>query len=209
MPMNETQPKWLHWAKQIQGIAQTGLTYAKDVYDKERYEQLRALSLEIMSEYTKMDARILAHLFAGEEGYATPKVDIRGVVLKNNRILLVREKEDGEWSLPGGWADLLLSPTEIAVKEIREESGFEVKPLRLLAVLDNQKHNPPAPYHVYKLFIHCEITGGQAQEGLETSAVRFFAEDDLPRLSRNRNTEEQIKLMFDLLRYPERVPVID
>ncbi|MDR0267355.1 NUDIX hydrolase [Paenibacillus sp.] len=207
--MNGTTLKWLGWAKQIQGIAQTGLTYTKDVYDKERYEQLRMLSLEIMREYTNMETRILEDLFAGEEGYATPKVDIRGVVIHDNRILLVKEKEDGGWSLPGGWADLLLSPKEIAVKEIREESGYEVKALRLLAVLDNQKHNPPAPYHVYKLFIHCEITGGKAQEGVETSGVRFFAEDELPRLSRNRNTEEQIKLMFDLLKHPERIPVID
>ncbi|MCJ8013281.1 NUDIX hydrolase [Paenibacillus sp. KQZ6P-2] len=201
--------KWLNWAKQIQGIAQTGLAYTKDVYDKERYEQLRALSLEIMEQYTDVESSKLVELFAGESGYATPKVDIRGVVIQDGRVLLVREKGDGEWSLPGGWADLLLSPSEIAVKEIREESGFEAKVLRLLAVMDNQKHNPPAPYHVYKMFIHCEITGGRAQEGVETSGVRFFGENELPQLSRSRNTEEQVKLMFDLLKNPERVPVID
>lgn len=201
--------KWLDWAKQIQGIAQTGLAYAKDVYDRERYEQLRALSLEIMAEYTEVETGKLAELFAGEHGYATPKVDIRGVVIRNDEILLVREKEDGEWSLPGGWADLLLSPTEIAVKEVREESGYEVKALRLLAVMDNQKHNPPAPYHVYKMFIQCEITGGRAQEGVETSGVRFFGREELPKLSRSRNTEAQIRLLFELLEHPERIPVID
>ncbi|GIO31615.1 MULTISPECIES: NUDIX hydrolase [Paenibacillus] len=205
----ETSLKWLDWAKRIQGIAQTGLAYAKDVYDKERYEQLRELSLEIMAEYTEVETGKLTQLFAGEQGYATPKADIRGVVIQDGKILLVREKEDGDWSLPGGWADLLLSPTEIAVKEVWEESGYEVKAKRLLAVMDNHKHNPPAPYHVYKMFIQCEITGGTAREGVETSAVRFFGRDELPNLSRSRNTEAQIGLMFDLLAHPERIPVID
>nr|WP_136606791.1 NUDIX hydrolase [Paenibacillus dokdonensis] len=205
----EATLKWLDWAKQIQGIAQTGLAYTKDVYDKERYEQLRALSLEIMGQYTDVESSKLLDLFAGEYGYATPKVDIRGVVIQDDQILLVREKEEGEWSLPGGWADLLLSPSEIAVKEVREESGYEVKTLHLLAVLDNHKHNPPAPYHAYKLFIHCEIIGGKAQEGVETSGVAFFGKDELPQLSQNRNTEEQIKLMFDLLKNPQRIPVFD
>lgn len=201
--------KWLNWAKQMQGIAQTGLAYSKDVYDKERYEQLRMLSLEIMEQYTEVESSKLAELFAGEYGYATPKVDIRGVVVQEGKILLVREKKEGEWSLPGGWADLLLSPSEIAVKEVREESGFEVRALRLLAVLDNHKHNPPAPYHAYKLFIHCDITGGGAKEGLETNGVQFFGEDELPQLSEARNTEKQVRLMFELLRHPERIPVFD
>ncbi len=201
--------KWLNWAKQIQGIAQTGLAYSKDVYDKERYEQLRTLSLEIMEQYTEVESSKLAELFAGEYGYATPKVDIRGVVVQEGKILLVREKKEGEWSLPGGWADLLLSPSEIAVKEVREESGFEVRALRLLAVLDNHKHNPPAPYHAYKMFIHCDITGGGAKEGLETNGVQFFREDELPQLSEARNTEKQVRLMFELLRHPERIPIFD
>lgn len=207
--MMDAPLKWLNWAKQIQGIAQTGLAYTKDVYDKERYEQLRALSLEIMGQYTDVESGKLANLFAGEYGYATPKVDIRGVVVKDGRMLMVREKEEGEWSLPGGWADLLLSPSEIAVKEVKEESGYEVKALRLLAVMDNHKHNPPAPYHAYKMFVHCEITGGTAQEGIETSGVQFFGENELPQLSRNRNTEEQVRLMFELLRSPELIPVMD
>ncbi|WP_412761586.1 NUDIX hydrolase [Paenibacillus chibensis] len=207
--MMDAPLKWLNWAKQMQGIAQTGLAYTKDVYDKERYEQLRALSLEIMEQYTDVESGKLASLFAGEYGYATPKVDIRGVVVKDGRMLMVREKEEGEWSLPGGWADLLLSPSEIVVKEVREESGYEVKALRLLAVMDNHKHNPPAPYHAYKMFVHCEITGGTAQEGVETSGVQFFGEYELPQLSRNRNTEEQVRLMFELLRSPEQIPVMD
>ena len=120
--------KWLEWAKQIQAVAQTGLAYSRDVYDLERFEQLRALSVEIMREYTNVETELLTALFAGEDGYATPKVDVRGVIFQENQILLVREKAEGEWSLPGGWADIGLSPSEIAVKEVREESGRARQP---------------------------------------------------------------------------------
>lgn len=129
-------PKWLEWAKQIQALAQTGLAYTKDVYDVERYEALREISIDIMNSYTAVDREIIKLSFANERGYATPKVDIRGVVFKDNKILLVQEKLDGDWALPGGWGDIGLSPTEVAVKEIKEESGYEAVPVRLLAVLD-------------------------------------------------------------------------
>lgn len=203
------QLKWLEWAKQIQAIAQTGLAYSRDIYDIERFEQLRTLSVDIMQEYTDVESEMLIRLFAGEHGYATPKVDVRGVIFRENEILMVKEKAEGEWSLPGGWADIGLSPSEIAVKEVREESGFEVRPVRLLAVLDNLKHNPPGPYQAYKIFIACEITGGGAAAGLETSDVRFFAENELPALSQIRNSDEQIRMMFELKRHPEHVPLLD
>lgn len=207
--MNQ-QLKWLEWAKQIQAISQSGLTYCKDIYDIERYEQLRSLSLEILREYTDLDEMKIRSLFANESGYATPKVDIRGVIFREDRILLVREKEDGAWALPGGWADIGLSPSEIVVKEVKEESGFIVSPVRLLALLDKNKHNhPQSPYHVYKLFILCEITGGEAVQGMETSEVEFFAKDQLPNLSEGRNTYEQINMMFDLVERGEQVTIID
>jgi ADP-ribose pyrophosphatase YjhB (NUDIX family) len=202
--------KWLEWAKQIQAISQIGLTYAKDPYDIERYEQLRNLSIEIVNEYTNAGVPLLKEAFANEKGYATPKVDIRGVVFRGDRILLVKEKADGGWSLPGGWADIGLSPKEVAVKEVREESGFEVEPVKLLAILDKSKHNhPPSLYHTYKLFILCEIVGGSDQAGMETSAVGFFARDRLPELSEERNTYEQIQLMFDLHENPFSEVVLD
>ncbi|MFF2089423.1 NUDIX hydrolase [Paenibacillus sp. NPDC058174] len=204
------ETKWLEWAKQIQAIAQIGLTYAKDVYDLERYEELRQISVDILSNYTSVSQEKISLAFANESGYATPKVDIRGVVFNGNKILLVREKLDGAWALPGGWADIGLSPTEIAVKEIKEESGFDVVPVRLLAVLDKKFHNhPPEPYHVYKLFIRCEIVGGQAATGVETSAVDFFEHDDLPELSLERNTAEQIKTMFEFLENPAKEVILD
>ena len=202
--------KWLEWAKQIQAIAQIGLTYTKDPYDIERYEDLRQISIDILSNYTLIEKQQLKLSFANETGYATPKVDIRGVVFNNNKILMVREKIDGAWALPGGWADIGHSPTEVAVKEIKEESGFAVTPVRLLAVLDKKNHDhPPEPYHIYKFFIECKIVGGKATTGLETSEVDFFDEHALPDLSLERNTLKQIKLMFEFLRDPEKKVIID
>lgn len=196
--------KWLEWAKQLQSIAQAGLAYSKDVYDLERFKQIRELSTEILENYTKTDMKTIHDLFANETGYATPKVDIRAAVFKDNKILMVKEKLDGHWSLPGGWADIGLTPGEVAIKEVKEESGFEVRATRLLAVLDKKCHpHPPSAYHIYKIFIQCEIIGGQAVEGTETSAVGFFAETELPPLSIGRITKSQIKMVFDFLRNPQ------
>ncbi|MCM3748675.1 NUDIX hydrolase [Paenibacillus pasadenensis] len=205
-----TEPKWLSWAREMQAIAQTGLTYSRDVYDSERYEQLRRLSIEIMSSYTGAGEKEIEMSFAAGEGYATPKVDVRGVVFRNGKLLLVRERSDGCWCLPGGWAETGLSPRENAVKEIREESGFETRAVRLLAVLDKLKHShPPGANHIYKLFLLCEITGGEASGGVETSEAAFFAEHELPPLSLSRNTAEQLALMFEYMRNPNKPALID
>lgn len=202
--------RWLEWAKQIQAIAQTGLAYTKDVYDRERFEDLRQMSVDILAHYTETDPGKIKLAFASDTGYATPKVDIRGVVFRDGKLLLVREKHDGVWALPGGWADIGLSPSEVAVKEIKEESGFDAKPVRLLAVLDKKFHgHPPEPYHIYKLFIRCDITGGSATTGVETSAVGFFGEDELPVLSVERNTEAQLRTMFEFLRDPDKPVILD
>jgi len=204
------EPLWLTWAKQIQAIAQTGLTYGKDVYDLERYDELRKLSVEIMESYTGAGKEHIELAFAGDKGYATPKTDIRGVVFRDNRILLVREKSDGCWSLPGGWADIGLSPKEVAVKEIREEAGYDTEAVRLLAVLDKKfHHHPPEPYHIYKVFILCQIVGGAAAGGVETSEVGFFAEEELPPLSLQRNTPAQLALMFAYHRNPNMPVTLD
>ncbi|BBI36438.1 NUDIX hydrolase [Cohnella abietis] len=204
------ETKWLEWAKQIQAIAQTGLTYSKDVYDTERYEALRDISVDILANYTSVSKEKISLTFASELGYATPKVDVRGVIFRENKILLVREKHDGSWALPGGWADVGFSPSEIAVKETKEEAGFDVVPVRLLAVLDKKFHNhPPGAYHVYKMFIRCEIVGGQAEAGVETSDVDFFSLDNLPELSLERNTVEQIQAMFDFLENPDKEVILD
>ncbi|GLX68010.1 NUDIX hydrolase [Paenibacillus glycanilyticus] len=202
--------KWLDWAKQMQAIAQTGLTYATDVYDIERYEALRQMSVEIMAEYTSVSHEQIALTFASDNGYTTPKTDIRAVIFRDDKILLVREKIDGGWSMPGGWSDIGYSPKEVAVKETQEEAGFDTTAVRLLAVLDKKFHNhPPSPYHVYKMFILCEITGGEATAGVETSEVGFFGIDELPELSIERNTVEQVQLMFEYLHDPSKEVVLD
>jgi ADP-ribose pyrophosphatase YjhB (NUDIX family) len=199
------EPRWLAWAKQIQAIAQTGLAYGKDIYDVERFEQLRELAVEIMEHHTGADKEAIRLSFASDTGYATPKVDIRAVVVQEGRVLMVREKTDGAWALPGGWADIGYSPFQVAVKEVKEESGYEVQAERLLAVLDKQFHNhPPSPHHIYKMFIACSITGGEAASSgtMETSEARFFLPEALPELSVERNTAAQIRTMMELWATP-------
>lgn len=204
------EPKWLTWAKEIQGIAQTGLAYAKDVYDIERYQALRELSVDILANYTYESKERIRLSFAGEDGYSTPKVDVRGVIFQDDKILLVHEKLDGKWALPGGWADIGLSPSEVVVKEIAEESGYQAEAVRLLAVLDKKFHqHPPEPYHVYKMFILCRINGGEAAGGVETSGAGFFAEDAFPELSEERNTVEQLHTLFQYLHNPEKEVILD
>jgi ADP-ribose pyrophosphatase YjhB (NUDIX family) len=202
--------QWLELAKKLQSIAQAGLTYSSNKYDIERFQQIKSLSLEIISHFsqTKMDR--LTDLFSNEQGYPTPKVDVRGVVFKENAILMVREEVDGRWSLPGGWAEIGLSPGEIVIKEIKEESGYESRPKRILAVLDKNKHlHPPSPFHTYKIFIECEIIGGQPRAGMETTAVDFFDQTNLPELSVDRNTIEQIEMIFSFLEDPFRPALFD
>ncbi|MEF3306391.1 NUDIX hydrolase [Paenibacillus sp. GYB003] len=206
--MNDT--RWLEWAQRIQAIAQTGLAYTRNEYDIERYEELREISIRIMQEHTGAPYPVIKELFASESGYPTPKVDVRGVVFEDGKILLVREKSDGKWTLPGGWADIGYTPKEVAAKEIREEAGLIVRAVKLLAVLDKKCHpHPPEPYYIYKLFILCERTGGALEAGLETSDAAYFGEHELPELSLNRTTESQIRLMFDYLRNPGKEVTLD
>ncbi len=202
--------KWLEWAKKIQSISQSGLSFSNDMYDIERYEELRKISAEIMEQYTDLEMEKIAGLFTNETGYQTPKADVRGAVFKDGKILMVREKIDDKWSLPGGFCDIGLSPSENIVKEVKEESGYDVIAKKLVALLDMNKHShPPQPYHYYKVFIQCELIGGQAETGIETKDVRFFSEDNLPKLSTGRNTETQIKMLFDFLRNPSKLSIVD
>jgi len=202
--------KWLDWAKQLQSLAQAGLAYSKDIYDVERFELIRNISVEMLSQQTGMEMTVIKDLFASETGYATPKVDIRAVIFKDNKILMVKENSDGSWSLPGGWADIGLTPSEVAVKEVKEESGFDVKAVKLLAVMDMKCHpHPPSPFHIYKMFIQCEIIGGQPMKGVETSAVEFFVENKLPPLSIARNTQTQIEMIFKHLYNPKEPVYFD
>lgn len=201
---------WVERAKRIQAIAQSGLTYSSNEYDIERYEELRSISVAMMSEYSNTPLEKVGRLFASEKGYQTPKVDVRAIIIKDNKILMVKEKLDGCWALPGGWADVGYTAGEVAVKEVKEEAGLDVLPVKLLAVLDKKCHpHPPSPYHIYKLFILCDCIGGQAEAGMETSDVGYFAEESLPELSVERNTESQIRLMFEYVREPHKHCLFD
>jgi ADP-ribose pyrophosphatase YjhB (NUDIX family) len=193
------EPKWLLWARELQAMAQTGLAFTKDAYDCQRYERLRQLAAQMMAEHAAVEASHIEGLFSEQVGYATPKVDVRGAVFKEGRVLLVRERADsGRWTLPGGWADVNRSPRECVVAEVREEAGLEVKPIKLAAVYDRSRHPyvPPYSFHIYKMFFICEIVSGVPSPGMETDRVDFFEADKLPELSVSRVLDYQISRMF-------------
>ena len=197
--------KWLAWAQQLQAIAQNGLTYSEGPYDIERYHQLRSIAVDMMANYTDADPDDILDLFNGEKGYATPKVDVRGAIFQDDQILLVKERSDGRWTLPGGWADIGDSPSNAVEREIVEESGYQAKVTKLLAVYDRShpRHgHPPMLHYVYKLFFQCQIIGGAAQTSLETEDVQFFGEQDIPELSSTRVTASQISRLFQHYRTP-------
>jgi len=207
---NTTPDHWLTIAKKINSIAQAGLTFTKDEFDKERYLELQQLSIEIINNITDIDTQKLDFVFNRDIGYQTPKVGVRAVVFREDKILMVKERMDDKWCLPGGYADTGMTPSEIVMNEVKEESGYEVKPIRILGLIDYNKHqSKPFPFDLYQLFMECEITGGEVKIGIETSDVGFFSMDNLPELSVRRVTKEQIIKMFELYRNKELEPIFD
>ncbi len=196
--------KWLEWAKKLQAIAQNGLTYTENPFDVERYKSLQAIAAEMMATYSHTEPSYVLDLFAREVGYATPKVDVRGAVFRGDTLLFVREREDGCWTLPGGWADVGDSPAEVAVREVYEESGYHTRAVKLLAVYDRDRHgHPPLAHYVYKLFFQCELISGSPSSSTETDEVAFFAEDKIPELSLTRVVPAQITRIFQHYRQPD------
>jgi ADP-ribose pyrophosphatase YjhB (NUDIX family) len=196
---------WLEWTQRLQAIAQIGLTYCKDPFDESRYVAIREIATEIITNRAGLtDASVIRDLFKSDVGYATPKVDVRAAVFDQDRLLLVREREDGCWTLPGGWADIGSSPSVNVIREVREESGYESEVLKLAAVYDRNLHgHPPIPFHTYKLFFIARLIGGAAAHSVETDGVDFFDESEIPPLSLTRVTRSQIHHMFDHSRHPE------
>ena len=191
---------WLQWAVELQSIAQSGLTYGKDVYDKERYERIREISAEILSHMSDIPTEKVKTLFCNEIGYQTPKIDTRAAIFKENKILLVHEN-NGTWSLPGGWCDVNVSVKGNTIKEVKEEAGLDVETERIIAVQDREKHNLPIyAYRICKIFILCSVTGGHFKENIETIGYDYFSEDNLPQLATEKNNEEQIKMCFEAYR---------
>lgn len=192
-------PDWLVWVRELQAIVQNGLTYTRDPYDRERYEQLQRVAAEIAAVATSATFTPIHHLFTQETGHATPKLDVRGLVMEEDRVLLVKERADGLWTLPGGWVEVGETPREAVEKEVREESGYEVRATRLLAVWDRDKHgHPPHPAHIYKLMFLCEHVGGAAADSHETQGASFFPLTILPPLSLSRITPTQIHRLVQL-----------
>lgn len=187
----------LEWARKVQAIAQSGLAFTTDPFDRERYEQLQELVASVLAGASGRAEDEMQQMWLHEEGYATPKVDVRGGVFVNDRVLLVRERSDGLWTLPGGWADVNESPSVAVEREIFEESGFRTRTVKLAALYDRNCHpHPPMLFHVYKLFFVCDVIGGRARTSVETDAVDFFKMDELPPLSTPRVTDGQIKRLF-------------
>ncbi len=190
------QPQWLEWAKELQFIAQAGLTYSKDAFDIERFERIREIAAEILSQQSEMPLEKTKNLFCNETGFQTPKLDTRAAIFKDDKILLVKEK-NGSWSLPGGWVDVNQSIKTNTEKEVKEEAGLDVRATRIIAIQDRNLHNaPPYAYNVCKVFVLCEIEGGFFQPNIETEESNYFRLEELPILAEEKNNKEQIRMCF-------------
>ena len=195
---------WLKWISELQALAQSGLAYCRNEFDIERYERLHEIAAALAAEAADHPLNEVTRLFSFDTGYATPKVDVRAFVLKDHQLLLVKEKADSLWSLPGGWVDVNESPSEAVVRETKEETGFDVSAVKLLALWDKLKHDhPPQWPHVYKCFFHCLIVSGEPNKNIEISDQGFFDLDNLPDLSTHRVTVSQIKRLNALVVSPQ------
>jgi len=203
-------PRWLEWAREIQAVSQTGLTYASSEYETHRYQRLTKIAAEIVQDHTGLSRERLFQDFSTQAGYATPKVDVRGAVVRDGQILLVQERVDERWCMPGGWADVGDLPSEMVVREVWEESGFQVVPRKVIGVYDaNRSGRPLELYHAYKIIFLCDLTGGEARPSDETLDVRFFAFDDLPPLSVSRTHGRHLAEVEAHLRDPHRPAAFD
>jgi len=208
--MVKKQQPWLDWAREIQALGQTGIAYGKDEYDRQRYRRLLEIAAEIIAGHTTHTQQSVVADFLLQTGYATPKVDVRGAVVQDGQILLVQERSDERWCLPGGWADVGVGPAEMVVREVWEESGFETRPQQLIGIYNaNQTQEPLAYYHAYKIIFLCEIVGGEARPSAETMAVDFFAFDALPALSMNRTSERHLQDVWTCVQNGRQTAVFD
>ena len=202
--MTEQSKQWLLWISEIQSIAQSGLTFTKDKFDEERYLRLTELAAELAAECSEDPYTQIHTHFSLQKGYATPKVDVRSFILNDDdKLLLVKERADGLWTLPGGYADVNESPSGAVERETVEESGYTVSTLKLLAVWDKLKHDHPLQWpHVYKLMFQCKLISGEAKTNLEISEIGFFDINELPPLSTPRVTEKQLQRLYALVKSP-------
>lgn len=196
----EQNEKWLQWAVELQSLAQAGIFYGRDEFDRERYERIREIAAEMISFKSAIPMDKVRNLFCSEIGYQTPKIDCRAAIFQDGKILLVQEK-NGSWSLPGGWVDVNVSVKENVIKEVKEEAGLDVTADMVIAVQDREKHNLPVyAYKVCKIFILCTAVGGTFESNIETVESNYFGPDELPQLAEEKNNEEQIRMCFDAYR---------
>ena len=194
------QNQQLELIKRIKALADTGLVYSEDEYNKERYVELREISLKLLENVTNNSLTVLKNFFMPETDYPTVKVDVRGFVLNDgNKVLMAKEQIDGKWTIPGGWADIGYSPSEVVIKEIEEETGLHCSVDRLLAVYDKRMHpHPPQPFYIYKLIFLCKIETGELKHGFDMEGAAFFPVDDLPILSKDRILKTQIEQLYKM-----------
>ncbi|MGA9367376.1 MAG: NUDIX hydrolase [Steroidobacteraceae bacterium] len=194
----------LDWARKVQALAHNGLAFTTDPFDRERYTELTELVASMLATGLDIPVAQAQGFWEGEAGYMTPKVDVRGGIFEDGRVLLVRERSDGRWTLPGGWVDINDSPSGAVVREIREESGYQARAVKLAALIDKRRHpHPPGIHHIYKLFFLCERTGGTPTTSSETDAVQFFPLEALPELSTGRVLAPQIEQLYQHQLHPE------
>lgn len=207
--MNSHTPKWLHWAREIFSLSQAGLAYSQNPFDIERYKRLQEITAEMIENQSHILKQSTLDSFSMQAGYITPKVDVRGAVVRDGKILLIQERADGKWAMPGGWADLGNSPASVAEREVWEESGFHVKAEKVVAVLDANRIEPMEFYHAYKIIFLCKLLDGEPRTSYETLAVDFFDPNHLPPLSSYRTNEEMLQEVFAHLKDPTRPAVFD
>lgn len=207
--MKEQTPKWLGWAREIFSLSQSGLTYSGNQYDIERYKRLQEITAEIIASQSSISKESVLESFSIQAGYITPKIDVRGAVVREGKILLIQERADGRWAMPGGWADLGNAPASVAEREVWEESGFRVKAEKVIAVIDANRIEPMEFYHAYKIIFLCRLLGGEPRISYETLAVDFFDMNHLPPLSSYRTNEKMVQEVFAHIENPGRPTAFD
>lgn len=206
----EVVPRWLEWARAIEALGQTGRHYALNEFDRERYQKLVEIAAEMISAYSDVNQGELVELFNHQTGYATPRVDVRGAVFSDGKLLMVRERMDGRWTMPGGWADVGDVPSEAAEREVWEEAGFHVKASKVVGVYDANRSGPLELFHAFKVIFLCDLLGGEARNSIETSEVSFFAREEIPaELSGERTRNRHIDDAFRAYEHPDLPTVFD
>ena len=207
--MNSKTPQWLTWAQEIFSLSQAGLAYSGNQYDIERYQRLQEITAEMIAAQSLVEKETVLESFSMQAGYITPKIDVRGAVVRDGRILLIQERADGRWAMPGGWADLGDAPASVAEREVWEESGFRVRAEKVVAVIDANRIEPMEFYHAYKIIFLCRLLDGEPRTSHETLAVDFFDMSQLPPLSSYRTNESMLQEVFEHVQDPHRPAAFD